>query len=85
MHKNEEFLRAVFEVAAELGNVPIIVFGDVNVPPEQSAILEAAVSTGRWLDEELVQARLTRRHPRPTCFASAEGTRIDVAFWNSIS
>eukprot|EP00973_Karenia_brevis_P084599 11740044-Karenia_brevis.AAC.1 len=34
---NEAFLRDVFEAAAELGDVPIVIAGDFNVCPDASA------------------------------------------------
>eukprot|EP00973_Karenia_brevis_P066511 9246502-Karenia_brevis.AAC.1 len=52
MQNNEHLLRAVFNVAAELGNVPVIIVGDLNIDPEKSAMVQAALTTGRWVDAE---------------------------------
>ena len=49
-HSNDELLKAVMLVAAELGEVPILIAGDLNTLPHQSATLVAARSLGRWFD-----------------------------------
>eukprot|EP00973_Karenia_brevis_P059002 8215316-Karenia_brevis.AAC.1 len=36
---NEQLLAQLFEVAAEMGNVPVVVAGDINVQPHFSASL----------------------------------------------
>eukprot|EP00973_Karenia_brevis_P031519 4347947-Karenia_brevis.AAC.1 len=46
MQKNEELLQAMFEVGAELGNVPLLVLGDFDIGPQKSAMLQAALATG---------------------------------------
>eukprot|EP00973_Karenia_brevis_P019982 2742732-Karenia_brevis.AAC.1 len=58
MGQNEAFLGQVFEAAAELGNVPMLVMGDFNVDPCRSPLLRAAMETGRWVDSALVSAAL---------------------------
>eukprot|EP00973_Karenia_brevis_P005510 750105-Karenia_brevis.AAC.1 len=63
MAKNEELLRAVLRCAAELGNVPVIVAGDVNVDPSCSAALCSALASRRWVDAELHQAELKMTIP----------------------
>ena len=45
MLKNEELLNAVLRVAAELGNVPILVAGDINIDTQASSALCAALAT----------------------------------------
>ena len=46
--KNERLLADVLEAAAELGNVPIILAGDINVQPERSARVSNALALGGW-------------------------------------
>eukprot|EP00973_Karenia_brevis_P081265 11267179-Karenia_brevis.AAC.1 len=36
MSQNEDLLNEVLTVAAELGNVPVIVLGDINIDPSES-------------------------------------------------
>ncbi len=82
MERNETLLADVLAAAAALGNVPVLVMGDLNVPPEKSAVLQAACATGAWYDlaEEAAGAG---GQPAPTCFASPDGTRIDLVFGNA--
>eukprot|EP00973_Karenia_brevis_P081566 11306930-Karenia_brevis.AAC.1 len=85
MKRNEELLRAVFDSAAELGNVPIMVLGDVNVIPDCSAMLCTALNTGRWFDADAYFSGMAGSAPRSTCFAGdSEGTRIDVVMCNAV-
>ncbi|CAE8724944.1 unnamed protein product, partial [Polarella glacialis] len=70
MSKNETFLQDVFEAVAELGNVPVLIMGDFNVMPEQSEILQAAISTGAWRDAAVIQASVTNSTPAATYFSA---------------
>ena len=44
MAKNEALLRKVFAYASELGPVPIVLLGDVNVKPELSMAIAEAIT-----------------------------------------
>ena len=72
------------EVAAELGDAPVLVMGDLNVDPGSSLVLRAAVASGCWHDAAAEKA-LALGEPAPcTCFArGSAGTRIDAIFCNA--
>ena len=50
MARNEGCLCYVFAAAAALGNVPIMIMGDFNVPAHMSGVIASALLTGRWID-----------------------------------
>ena len=52
--RNEDLLRKTLEVAAELGDVPIVMLGDFNVDPSASAVLRSAIESGCWHDAAAV-------------------------------
>ena len=87
METNEFFLRDVFDAAAELGNVPVVLMGDFIVVPESSPTLQAALLTGVWRDAAVEVAVHNSYEPAPTCFpsASSAGRRIDAAFLNHVA
>ena len=87
MARNEAFLSDVMAAAAELGNVPILILGDFNVPPSISAVLQSALSSGRWFDAALSFACASSEAPANTCFVreTSVGSRIDLAFCNNIA
>ena len=68
MAKNEVLLRDVFEAAAELGNVHIVVLGGLNVPIDMSSAIQSAVATGRWGDAAAAVAQARGIDPDNTCF-----------------
>ena len=84
MVANEQLLRDVFEVAAELGDVPVIVAGDFNVHLERSSQLTSALATGIWHDAARLLASARGAEPAATCFknSTSTGTRIDMIFCN---
>ena len=68
----------------ELGNVPVLILGDLNIEPELSPVIRAAVATKRWVDAEAAMSCWYGRPPRPTCYASSESpSRIDVCLCSS--
>eukprot|EP00664_Eupelagonemidae_sp_cell27_P006048 gene6048-8598_t len=75
--QNEALLRGTFEAAAELGNVHILIMGDINVLPEESAMLQAARMTGRWVDVADAIAQAQGREPQPTTKRSPGARRVD--------
>ena len=87
MDRNEDLLRKVFVAAAELGNVPVLILGDINVPPEASFAVSAALKTGRWVDAAAAVAAASGSSPDATCFVrdTSIGSRIDVILCNSIA
>ena len=85
--KNEELLRETFHWAAELGNVRILIGGDLNTTVEASTILSCALASGRYEDFAQLQAMaLGQERPEPTCFqqGSSVGSRIDYIIANNI-
>eukprot|EP00666_Eupelagonemidae_sp_cell4sb_P009056 gene9056-biopygen33916 len=76
---NEALLQDVFEAAAELGDVPCVILGDLNVEIEKSVTLMAATLSGRWSDVAGDWARARSEEPEATCFVrkTSRGTRID--------
>eukprot|EP00661_Eupelagonemidae_sp_cell13_P003443 gene3443-2025_t len=87
MQENEQLLSDVLEAAAELGNVPVVVTGDFNVQLEESAALQSAVASGRWVDVAGAQARAINEVPEPTCFMHhcPQGRRIDMVLANTVA
>ena len=85
MTANENLFRDMFEVAAGLGEVPIIIAGDFNVHVERSSQLTSAVATGMWHDVARVMAAAKGAEPAATCFKNADsmGTRIDLILCSS--
>eukprot|EP00660_Eupelagonema_oceanica_P019609 gene19609-biopygen7999 len=77
--ENEALLHKVFEAAAELGNVPVLITGDVNVPPEESAALRGALQSGRWVDAAATFARAQGEEPPVTTKPRPKGRRLDPA------
>lgn len=47
---NDNILRDIFAVASQFGNIPVIVAGDFQVPPEQYAAVTQAVHYHQWCD-----------------------------------
>ena len=87
MRLNEQLLTSTFELCAKLGNVPICIMGDINVPPELSRAVQNAVRHGGWVDAAHEIAAARAKSPAATCFAqeSSEGTRIDVMLLNNVA
>ena len=44
--RNETLLSNVFAVAAEMGNVPVLIMGDINTDVATSAAIQSALTTG---------------------------------------
>ena len=86
MKDNEQLLRKVFEVAAQLGQVPIALMGDFNVVPDRSRTICTAISCGGWTDAALAVARAENKQPCATCFVrdTSEGSRIDLVLLNNV-
>eukprot|EP00660_Eupelagonema_oceanica_P002110 gene2110-biopygen23759 len=81
---NEKLLADTLEAAAELGDVPVLILGDFNVRPEDSAALRDAVLAGGWQDLALAQAEALQVEADHTCYPANGGdsSRIDIAFGN---
>ena len=82
---NEALLADVFSVAAELGNVPVVIGGDFSTTPEKSPFLRSAMETGRWVDVAMAVSQATGQPAAPTCHSTtfAEGKRIDGFICNA--
>ena len=85
MAKNEALLRDVFEAAAGLSNVHIVILGDLNVPIDMSSAIQSSIATGRWGDAAAAVAQARGIDPDNTCFVweTSKGSRIDAALCNS--
>ena len=85
-NKNEELLTVLFRYIASLGDVPILILGDFNTPPEFSAVLSTELGQGRIIDLAATYAQAKGTQPQPTCHAHADssGSRIDLAFANHV-
>ena len=66
---NDAFLQEVFLTAAELGAVPVLLLGDLNIVAERSSTLSTAISLGRWVDLAAACATAQGSTPDATCFA----------------
>ena len=66
--KNELLLAAVLKWAAELGDVPVLICGDLNTPAEASAVLSSALSTAKLWDMGSLAAMADGLEPANTCF-----------------
>eukprot|EP00664_Eupelagonemidae_sp_cell27_P006452 gene6452-7103_t len=86
MERNEALLRDVLAAAAELGNVPCLIAGDLQVEPERSAALQKAMAAGGWCDAAAEIAQLKGEELKRTCFPRRDspGRRIDVILRNSV-
>ena len=87
MTRNDAFLCDVFEAAAELGNVPILIMGDFNVPAHMSGAIASALLTGRWFDVAASTALARGATLANTCFVrdTSVGSRIDLVHANSVA
>ena len=86
--RNDALLQDALLVAAELGDVPVLVMGDFNIVAEQSATLAAAARTGRWTDLGAAAAAARGEEPPATCFArgrESQGSRIDYILANHVA
>ena len=77
-------MEGVFEEAAALGDVPVIIAGDLNVTPGGCGYIEAAIATGRWIDAAATAADWHGATPEDTCTAGG-GSRIDYILLNSVA
>eukprot|EP00660_Eupelagonema_oceanica_P019513 gene19513-biopygen42552 len=82
---NEQLLADVLEAAAEMGNVPMLIMGDLNTTLEESATLREALVTGAWEDLALAQAEAVAAEPESTCFPdnTDKTSRIDIVLGNA--
>jgi endonuclease/exonuclease/phosphatase family metal-dependent hydrolase len=85
MRLNEQLLAQALAAAASLGDAPVLLMGDFNIDPSSSPVLRAALATGRWFDAAAVHAASMGKSPDLTCFASPDGTRIDIVLCNRAS
>ena len=84
--RNEELLTHLVKYIAALGDVPLLLLGDFNTPPEFSAILSNEIGSGSLVDLAATTALAAGVEAPPTCHAhpTSPGSRIDLAFANSI-
>ena len=84
---NDAFLQEVFLTAAELGAVPVLLLGDLNIVAERSSTLSTAISLGRWVDLAAASATAQGSTPDATCFARlhGQGSRLDYALANEVA
>ena len=71
----------LLEYAVSLGDVPVVVLGDLNTDPDNSPSLREALRTD-WHDASELQS--AGQPPPPTFFSpGSEGTRIDYVLLNA--
>ena len=77
----------VFAAAEELGNVPRVILGDLNVELSLSMVTSMEISSGRWADAAATWADATGTDVAPTCFARrySPGTRRDYVVLNAVA
>ena len=82
---NDTFLRQVFVVAAELGQVPIFIVGDFNITVTASQVLSQVLASRNWLDAAASWARAHDMEPACTCYTqvTSRGSRLDLVLANS--
>eukprot|EP00661_Eupelagonemidae_sp_cell13_P004257 gene4256-1569_t len=76
--KANRMIQDCLETAKELGNVPLIIAADWNIPVEASEVLTKVTGPGgHFWDVGNIWADLMQIDPEPTCFTSPAGTKID--------
>ena len=87
MGENEHLLALLFQAVNAYGDVPIVIMGDVNVPPELSMNIQSAIMSGGWCDTADMIAKARNEQPCPTCYVrdTSPGSRIDVILCNRIA
>ena len=84
--ESDALLRDLFTVASALGQVPVVIGGDVNTTVDESDVLGAACASGIWTDLAALSAAVAERAPDPTCLVSAEHpSRIDYLLGNTVA
>ena len=80
-------MEVICEIVAGLGNVPVIVGGDLNTTIEASTILSRAIAAQSLHGLALVQSNVDAQPPEPTCYAKDDSprTRIDFLLANSVA
>ena len=73
--QNEKLIQAAFEALAELGPVPVIIGGDLNLDPEESEVIRAALCSGSYFDALRWSAHQQGLEPADTCITS--NNRLD--------
>ena len=81
--QREALLQETLDLAAGLGQVPVLLMGDLNTNPETSATLSQACRVGGWVDAATTHAELAQQSVQNTCWASENGTRLDICLMNS--
>ena len=80
--ENERLLSLLLKYVAQLGQVPVLLFGDWNTTLTKSQSLLGAVQNNHLADLELEASLLENREPTKTCFVrgTSVGSRIDMLF-----
>ena len=73
--QRERLFQSIFEHLAQLGDQPILVCIDANVPIDGSTHLSAVLATGRWRD---VAAHFAQGDPEPTFCADPNWDRFSA-------
>ena len=66
---NEEHLSTVMDQLSILGDVPTVLYADLNVEPDQSTLFQTALATGEWSDP----IQIHRQEVSTTFFNEAKG------------
>ena len=73
-------------VAASLGNVPVLLGGDLNSNSQYSHILQTMEASGQWIDAAKVWAEASSTEPQNTCFpVHGKPSRTDVLLVNPVA
>ena len=82
--QNEALLNCVFAYLTGLGEVPVVLLGDLNTGRHASAMLDSALASGLYWDCAQLISELQGEEPELTCFAkkNSPGTRVDYVIAN---
>ncbi|CAE8581467.1 unnamed protein product [Polarella glacialis] len=92
--KNDVYMNSMFECAAEVGDMPVVICMDANMVTERSAAIVGALSTGEWVDlaREFAAAKgqaVTATYDNKADWVNTDighgKTRIDVVIVNRIA
>ena len=85
--RTEELLRIVEQWIVELGPVPVVMGGDLNVETAQSSTLDKWTYGGGMVDIGLQSAEAAGKQAAPTCWTShgKRARRIDYVMANAVA
>ena len=82
--EQERMLADIMMGADSLGNVPVLIGGDMNTNGEYSAIIRHLINGPRWKDAAQAIAEVTGNPPDDTCYtAHGKPSRPDILLLNA--